>query len=82
MVNVLKAWLVKMGRNGGMTLLNSLDVLRRRCHFILIVVVIALTSEILGTFVFVRRTELNDIRCQQLCARPRRDGNESEILTY
>lgn len=72
MVDVLEARLVKMRWNGDVTLLNCLEILWCRGHFILFVIIVTLTREILGTFVFVGRAVLSKIRkCQpmQLCAR-------------
>lgn len=71
MVDVLETRLVKMWRNGGVTLLNCLEILWRRGHLILFIVIVALTREIFGAFVFVGRAVLKKIRCQpmQLCAR-------------
>jgi hypothetical protein len=70
-VDVLETRLVKMWWNDGMTLLNCLEILWRGGHLILFIVIVTLTREIFGTFVFVWRAVLNKIRCQpmQLCAR-------------
>lgn len=59
MVDMLETWLVKMGWNGGVTLLG-LQFLRSRGSFIFVIIIVAFTGEVLGSFVFVGRAKLQD----------------------
>lgn len=78
---MLETCLVKMRWNSGMALLNCLYILRCRCHFILLIVIIALACEIFGAFVLVGWTELEgEMKYQRLCARLEMKKQDTHVL--
>lgn len=62
MIHVLEGGLVLEVRgNGGVVLLNSLDVLGSRRGLVFLIIVISLTCEIFRSFMLVRRAKLEKI---------------------
>lgn len=55
---MLKAGLVEMGWNSRMTLLGLHFFGCRSCLILLLLIIVTLTGEIIGSFVFVGRAEL------------------------
>lgn len=57
---MLETGLMKMGRYGGVSLLdlNCLQILWCGCHLILIFIIVALACKIFRAFVFVRRAKI------------------------
>lgn len=80
MIHVLEDGLVLEVRgDGGVVLLNCLDVLGSRRSLIFLIIVISLTREIFRTFMLVGRAKL---RKEKLPVRDFRDESRTVLPTY